>query len=38
MFAVEQFTKCIDTAVLILVAALIVIADRKLFFEEKAPV
>jgi membrane protease YdiL (CAAX protease family) len=38
MFAVEQFTKCIDTALLLLVAGLIVLADRKLFFEEKAPV
>jgi membrane protease YdiL (CAAX protease family) len=38
IFAVEQFTKCIDTAVLILVAALLVLVDRKLFFEEKAPV
>ena len=35
IFAVEQFTKCIDTAVLILVAVLIVIADRKFFFENQ---
>lgn len=38
IFAVEQFTKCIDTAVLILVAALLVLVDRKLFFEEKTTV
>jgi membrane protease YdiL (CAAX protease family) len=38
VFAVEQFTKCIVTVVLILLAMLIVIADRKRFFEEKAPV
>ncbi len=35
IFQVEQFTKCIGTVVLILIAVLIVIADRKLFFEEK---
>ena len=36
MFQVEQFTKCIGTGVLILIAVWIVIADRKLFFEEKS--
>ncbi len=35
VFQVEQFTKCIGTVLLILIAVLIVIADRKLFFEEK---
>jgi len=35
MFQVEQFTKCISTGILILIAAWIVIAERKLFFEEK---
>jgi len=35
IFQVEQFTKCIGTGVLILIALWIVIADRKLFFEEK---
>lgn len=34
MFQVEQFTKCIGTVILILIAAWIVSADRKLFFEE----
>ncbi len=34
MFQVEQFTKCISTVILILIAAWIVIAERKLFFEE----
>ena len=38
MFHAEQFTKCIATVVMILIAVLIVIADRKLFFEEKEPV
>lgn len=33
----EQFTKCIVTGVLILIAAVIVLADRKLFFEETYP-
>jgi membrane protease YdiL (CAAX protease family) len=38
IFAVEKFTKCIDTAVWILVVGMIMFADRKLFFEEKVPV
>lgn len=33
----EQFTKCIVTLLMVLVAAAIVIGDRKFFFEEKAP-
>ncbi len=33
----EQFTKCIITVLMFLVAAVIVIGDKKLFFEEKAP-
>jgi len=35
MFQVEQFTKCIGTGLLILIAGWIVIADRKLFFQHK---
>ena len=38
MIPAEQFTKCIVTVVLILITILIVTADRKLFFAEKAPV
>lgn len=34
---VEQFTKCIITVLMFLVAAVIVIRDKKLFFEEKVP-
>jgi uncharacterized protein len=33
MFQVEQFTKCIGTGFLIIIAAWIVISDRKFFFE-----
>ena len=33
----EQFTKCIATALWLLIAAATVIGDRKLYFEEKAP-
>ena len=33
----EQFTKCIITVLMFIVAAVIVIGDKKLFFEEKAP-
>ena len=36
IFAVEQFTKCIDTIVLILVAVVLVYVDRKFFFADKA--
>jgi membrane protease YdiL (CAAX protease family) len=34
---VEQYTKCIITVLMVLVAAVIVIRDKKLFFEEKFP-
>ncbi len=33
----EQFTKCIVTLLMFLVAAAIVIGDNKLFFEETVP-
>jgi membrane protease YdiL (CAAX protease family) len=35
IFQVEQFTKCLSTGILILIAVWIIITDRKLFFEEK---
>ena len=37
IFAVEQFAKCIETLLLMLVMVLIMIADRKFVFEEGLP-
>jgi hypothetical protein len=37
VFPLEQFTRCIVTALLLLIAAAIVLADRKLFFGEPDP-
>ena len=33
----EQFTRCIVTGLLLVAAAVIVVADRKLFFEDRGP-
>ena len=37
IFAVTQFTKCIDTAFLLVIAVVIVLADRGFFFENETP-
>lgn len=37
IFAVEQFTKCIETAILMLVMAFIMITDRKFIFDNAQP-